>query len=399
MSRKKILCLTSYYLPGYKSGGPLRSLLHLQEWLGDEYEFAVLTRNRDLGETEPYPELEAGRWHVVRGVRVRYLAAPYWRPAPIRAAIRDFQPDALYFHSSVDFSLTIVPLLLRWLGLLPRSLPVIVAPRGEYSAGARAIKAYRKQVFFLFARIIGLYRNVTWQATKSEEVEQIKALWGADVQVLVAPNLPSRMPARLPHQAAKQPGSLRLVFLARIARMKNLHGALQMLSQVTQPVTLDIYGTKEDPAYWDECSALIDRLPTHIKAEYKSAVSPDEVIPVLSRYDALLLPTLGENFGHVIHEALLAGCPVVISDRTPWRNLTEVQAGFDLSLERPELFRLAIERLAGMDVTEHRRWSDSAQEYGFRYSSNSVLAGQSRAMLDGVVAPRQPCGKTGNDVP
>ena len=41
----------------------------------------------------------------------------------------------------------------------------------------------------------------------------------------------------------------------------------------------------------------------------------------LSTYDVMILPTLGENFGHIIVEAWAAGCPVLISDRTPWRRL------------------------------------------------------------------------------
>lgn len=380
--RKRILCFTSYYLPGFKSGGPLRSLLHMQEWLGDEYEFGIVTRNRDLGEHEPYPDVATRTWQAVRGVSVWYLPAPQWRPGPILQAVREYQPDALYFHSSVDFSLTVVPLMLRRLGLLPRRIPVLVAPRGEYSPGARAIKAGRKKVFFRAARLLGLYAGVTWHATKDEEAAQIRALWGRDVNVVVAPNLPSKNPTEaLPARPPKQPGALRLVFLSRISRMKNLHGALALLRDVAAPVTLDIYGPREDPAYWHECEALLASLPPHIEARYRGGLAPDEVIPTLATYDAFLLPSLGENFGHVIHEALLAGCPVILSDRTPWLQLAESRVGFDLPLDQPAAFRSAIERFAAMDDREHRSWCDNARAYGARYSGDAALAEHTRSML------------------
>jgi glycosyltransferase involved in cell wall biosynthesis len=382
MRRKKILCFTSYYLPGFKSGGPLRSLLHMQEWLGTEFDFGIVTRNRDLGEHVPYPDVEARTWRTVRGVSVWYLAAPQWLPGPILQAIRGFGPDALYFHSSVDFSLTVVPLMLRRLGLIPRRLPVLVAPRGEYSPGARAIKEGRKKAFFRGARLLGLYGGVTWHATKDEEAEQIRALWGTGASVVVAPNLPSKSSAgALPARPAKQPGMLRLVFLSRISRMKNLHGALAMLRDVAAPVKLDIYGPREDPAYWAECEALLGSLPPNIEARYRGGLAPDEVIPTLATYDAFLLPSLGENFGHVIHEALLAGCPVILSDRTPWLHLAECHVGFDIPLDRPEAFRSAIERLAAMDDREHRSWCDSARAYGARYSGDAALAERTRTML------------------
>lgn len=387
MRRKKILCFTSYYLPGFKSGGPLRSLLHMQEWLGDEYEFGIVSRNRDLGERAPYQDLATCTWHAVRGASVWYLPAPQWRPGPILRAIREYGPDALYFHSSVDFSLTIVPLLLRRLGFIPRRIPVLVAPRGEYSPGARAIKEGRKKAFFRAARLIGLYGGVTWHATKDEEEAQVRSLWGRDVDVIVAPNLPSKSPAgTLPARPAKQAGALRLVFLSRISRMKNLHGALALLRDVAAPVTLDIYGPREDPAYWQECEALLARLPPNVDARYRGGLAPDEVIPTLATYDAFLLPSLGENFGHVIHEALLAGCPVILSDRTPWRHLAESRVGFDIPLDRPEAFRSAIERLAAMDEREHRSWCDNARAYGARYSGDAALAGRTRAMLATVTA-------------
>lgn len=380
--KRRILCFTSYFLPGFKSGGPLRSLLHLQEWLRDEYEFWLVTRNRDLGDEVPYAAVATRQWLPVGNARVWYLSAPHWLPGPIRRALREAQPDLLYFHSSFDFCLTIVPLLMRRFGLLPRRIPVLIAPRGEFSEGARSIKQLKKNVFLFFARALDLYGNVTWHATKDEEAAQIRALWGDRVRVAIAPNLPSRIFSEVQtNRQPKQPGALRLVFLSRISRMKNLDGALQMLSGVTVPVTFDIYGTREDPAYWAECSQLIDKLPANVVGTYRGVVPPEAVLPTLAGYDAFLLPTLGENFGHVILEALLAGCPVVLSDRTPWRNLAASRAGFDLGLDQPARFQQAIERLAVMGAEEFTAWSGSARAFGLQYSNNPELVAQTRSML------------------
>jgi glycosyltransferase involved in cell wall biosynthesis len=48
-------------------------------------------------------------------------------------------------------------------------------------------------------------------------------------------------------------------------------------------------------------------------------VSPERVNAVFAAYDLFILPTLGENFGHVILEALTAGTPVLTSDQTQWK--------------------------------------------------------------------------------
>jgi glycosyltransferase involved in cell wall biosynthesis len=163
--------------------------------------------------------------------------------------------------------------------------------------------------------------------------------------------------------------------------MKNLDGALRMLGMVRTPMSLDIYGTQESAEYWGECERVMQGLPPHITVTYHGAVPPDEVICVMSSYDVFFLPTLGENFGHVILEALLAGCPVLISDRTPWRQLCEKRAGYELSLDGPRAFVEALERFAGMSDVQFQEWSDGAARLAREYCQDESLRHEVRAVL------------------
>ena len=61
--------------------------------------------------------------------------------------------------------------------------------------------------------------------------------------------------------------------------------------------------------------------------------------PPVERTTCMILPTLGENFGHVIVEAWTAGCPVLVSDRTPWRQLASHGVGWDVALDHRALGR------------------------------------------------------------
>lgn len=361
----------------------MRSLLHMQEWLGQDYQFHIITRDHDLGDRTPYPGVTTGRWCDVDGARVWYLAAPYWAPRALKRALQGVQPDLIYFHSAFDAALTIMPLALRRVGWFPRHVPVLVAPRGEFSAGARSIKATKKSVFLAVSRMLDLYKDVTWHATGAEEAEEIRGLWGSRVPVLVAPNLPSKTASTTGLlRGPKQPAALKLVFLSRISRKKNLDGALRMLRGVKANVDLDIYGAREDPEYWNECDRLLGQLPANVTANYCGVVPLEDVIATLSKYDAFILPTLGENFGHVIFEALLAGCPVLLSDQTPWRDLENGKAGFDIALGHPEQFQRAIERLAAMDSTIFGEWSANARQLALRYSENPELCQKTRMMFE-----------------
>ncbi len=51
--RITILAFIGHYLPGYKAGGPIRTLENMVDALGDEFEFRIVTSDRDLGDGDP----------------------------------------------------------------------------------------------------------------------------------------------------------------------------------------------------------------------------------------------------------------------------------------------------------------------------------------------------------
>ena len=59
---------------------------------------------------------------------------------------------------------------------------------------------------------------------------------------------------------------------------------------------------------------------------------------VYQKYDCFLFPTLNENYGHVIAEALANGCQVVLSKgTTPWDDL-HLKAGYVCQLDEIDSF-------------------------------------------------------------
>jgi glycosyltransferase involved in cell wall biosynthesis len=133
--------------------------------------------------------------------------------------------------------------------------------------------------------------------------------------------------------------------------------AIRILSDTIAEIDLDIFGPIDDVKYWATCRRLIDSLPPNVRAEYRGELQHSEVGPTLSRYDLMILPTLGENHGHVILEALAAGCPVMISEHTPWRRIVEAGAGWVLPLDDPNSWIETINGVAHDDAATaiHRR--------------------------------------------
>src|SRR5690606_32408349 len=113
--------------------------------------------------------------------------------------------------------------------------PVILAPRGELAAAAFKLKGFKKRIYLVASKLAGLYKDVVFQASsRFEEADIGKAVGTAKHHVKIAIDLPERQEQE---QASAAPASaaveteagdpaLRIVFLSRIAPMKNLEYAI-----------------------------------------------------------------------------------------------------------------------------------------------------------------------------
>ena len=375
--RPKILVLTRYFHPAFEAGGPIQSLSAGFAALCEVLDFRVITGARDLTGASVFADVERDRWTEVGGVQVQYLSeGSSWSRAVVRL-LRGTPHDAVYLNSAFDPTFTIVPLVARALGLIP-DVPVLLAPRGEFYPHALALKAWKKRPYLAFARAIGLYRGVHWQAADEVEADQIEQLFGVGVgasaadggRVLIAPNIVPDLVSPegdAPHRAsADGRRTLSIAFLSRIVPKKNLVHALGVLAEVSAPVELTVYGPIEDTDYWARCSRLISALPPNVKVEYGGIIPHERVVDTLSAHDLFLLPTFGESFGHVIREALVAGLPVLISDQTPWQHVAKVGAGWAFDLADRAAFVAAIERVAAWSDDERAAAREAARGCGER---------------------------------
>ncbi len=316
----RILIFYPHYLPGYRAGGPITSLSNLVDRLGDEIEFFVVTLNHDFNDTKRFADISQG-WNRVGKAQVRYLAGEEANSDTISSIIREIHPEKLYLNSFFDQVFT-KKIIFGWRG----KLPIILAPRGEFSMGALAQKALKKRIYLAAWKLLGLSKGVVWQASTALEATDIKREIGA-VPIRIASDI-GTAGAAVDWSPRGQGEPLRICFLSRVSPMKNLKGALGALSKVQAPIIFDIFGPKEDIEYWRSCQDEIASMPRHITVTYRGAVAPIDVVQTIGRYDLFFLPTLGENYGHVIIEALGAGVPALISDKTPWRDLEDHLVGW-----------------------------------------------------------------------
>jgi glycosyltransferase involved in cell wall biosynthesis len=364
----KILVVADFYLPGYKAGGPVRALENLARHLGHRLCFRLLTRDRDLGDVRPYEAILVDHWQEGEGMQIFYASPERLSLRKLARFVATVEHDVLYLNSFFS-RISIRLLLLRRFGRIPR-VPVILTPRGEFAPGALKIHSGRKRLYIAAARRFGLCRELVWQASSAHEAEDIRTLWGGGAdgsRVVTTAELPSfTLDAAPPARSPKRAGRLSLIFLGRISRVKNLDGALRILAGVTGEIEMDIVGPVEDEGYWAECQRLIQELPANVRVYYVGSLDPARVPERLARADLFFLPTHGESYGHAIIESLAAGCPVLISNLTPWRDLVTEGAGWDISPSDERAFRDVLDTLCAADEETHAALSAGAFAYAQR---------------------------------
>lgn len=382
-ARPVVFTLAAHYLPGYKAGGPIRTIRNLVGGLGDEFDFRIFTSNHDFGRPEPYGGVAINAWNDVEGAKVFYADPSALRPARVAATIRDVNPDVVYVNSFFSPRFSIAPLLLRRLGRTDRRIPWIVAPRGEFSRGALAIKSLKKRSFMAVARLLGVHRGVVWQASSPHEADDIARELGVPrASIHVAPNLTAPVAADVP--APESPGDstrLSVCFLARVCAMKNLAFAIETLAACSTGIDLHVYGPVEDAAYAESCRRIVPPQRPGLTVTWHGEVPHEQVRSVLARHDLFFLPTLGENFGHVIFEALAAGVPVLVSDRTPWRDLDAAGVGWVRPLDDRRPFVEAVEGFSALGPDARQAMRRRAHAYAARIAESSEARDANRRLF------------------
>jgi glycosyltransferase involved in cell wall biosynthesis len=232
-------------------------------------------------------------------------------------------------------------------------------------------------------RWTGCLRSVHWLASSDVERDDITRAIGAQ-PITCVPESVAEVPAADGRWPDKSPRRLRAVFAARIAPTKNLLFLLEVLARCAGDIQLDIIGPLEDPDYWARCRAVMQRLPATVRVEYAGEATHRDLQRRLSTYDVMILPTLGENFGHIIVEAWAAGCPVLVSDRTPWRRLRPGGLGWDVPLEH-EAWAAAIGECLDMGGHAHLAMRRRARTRARRVWQDGAAGDASlRRLLDDV---------------
>ncbi|WP_299396348.1 glycosyltransferase [uncultured Gelidibacter sp.] len=367
MKRKTVLAFIDWYRPGYKAGGTITAFGNFVDHLEEELEFKIVTRDCDYTETETYPHITLNSWTDLSKTSVFYLSKYNTNFSKIKDLVSSSEFDWLYVNGIFSVYFSILPL---WFA---KNKKCIVNPHGMLSDQAFSVKKLKKIVFLTIANGLGLYKNIIFHvANENERLDVIKRVKRFK-NIRVINQLPRKIEKSVSSEPKKKSEVLKFVTVARISVEKGILESLSALSKITQDINFDIYGAIYDEMYWKKCQEVIARLPSNIFVNYKGSIDGRHMIETLNSYDFFILLSKGENFGHAILEALSAGCPVLISNQTPWKDLQTKKIGWDIDIEDPNDVARCVKAACHLSKEDYQTWSDNAIKYSIAFSENPKL--------------------------
>jgi len=345
--RKKVLASIEWFSPAYRAGGIISSLKNQIGHLKDDIEFWVVTGNRDLTHDTPVSRT-VDCWIRRQGHHVHYSSnSPDWSEI-----VETVKPDIIYVNGL--FNGPFNRSLLRWCRRRP--YPIRLASHGMLAPNALRIKSFRKKTWLTVERLRGTFHNVEWHATSEMERKQVLK-WFPYARVHIAQNLPPRL---APNPAGPD-SSLTFLSVGRVHPIKNYSFAAGCLSLLAQEenrhIAYGIVGPVEDES---EKKKIQQHQHPLLTCELRGEVGPEQLPEQFEAAHALLVPSLSENYGQVVAEALAHGLPVLVSDQTPWSTFPESKAIQCLALEHSvwiEALRPLLDRNTRMALIQ------PAQEY------------------------------------
>ena len=369
MIKTKLFICIDWFSPGFRAGGPIKSILNFCELFANEFQIFIYTSDRDLGQIKSYDNIALNQWNYYNGISIYYSSPQNQSKENLNKQIHDVSPNIIYINSmfSKHFSIDVLLIQKKF-----KNIKYILAPRGMLKPSAIQYKFLKKKLYLLYGNTLGLFKNIHFHATDSVEVDDIKKNIKNPLNIQEIGNCPSK-PLLNNEVLDKKSNYLNLIFIGRIHRIKNLHLALEALQHVQANINFTIVGVLEDNDYWKTCKSLIEALKSNILVNFLKELEPHLLQKSIKENHVLILPTKGENFGHSIYECLCFGKPVIISNQTPWKNLESFKAGFDIALSNISSFKEAIKLFAEMNQDEYSNWSNGAYGLANNYYHNNDI--------------------------
>lgn len=236
-------------------------------------------------------------------------------------------------------------------------IPYVLTPHGNLLGPALRQSSFRKRLFLPLVRWMCRCADRVVVNSADEKEAFLKFKLDASRIVVIPWGIDSPSD-RFPEKA----GTVRTVlYLGRISPEKNLEALLDAWRSASPGADwrLRLVGFSDDGGYERKIRRLARSIPgveVHADCPYR------ERFETIRTADVLVLPSRCENFGFTVGEALACGVPVLVSDGTPWRKVSERGCGICVGTS-PEKLTEGLRSLMALSDVERSEMGQRGREW------------------------------------
>ncbi len=271
--------------------------------------------------------------------------------------------DIIYINGIFSILYCFLPLLFK--------SKFFVSPRGMLGDESFEFKTIRKKFYVFFLRILILYKKANFISSSDKETQEIKVFLKklSRNDIIQIPNLTglkeyNNQEILINKSELKTKKKFKFITPSTISRKKNLLKTIRALNNLKDKIDFDydIYGSVNDISYYNEIQKYLSKNKLD-NISIKSTLPNQKLVDKLKNYDAMLLFTKGENFGHVIPESAKSLLPFLISNKTPWNYFDKYYFGVICDEELPISIENCIHNFTKLNNLELINLKKSIQKF------------------------------------
>jgi glycosyltransferase involved in cell wall biosynthesis len=329
------------------SGGPARATLTLCDELaklGASVEI-VTQRSRQLEGNHASPSLERTAIRFVDCCylpKLRVAYSPHFRSV-VREAC-DVRKIEILHDNGIW-----LPANRAAVGVARETgIPLVISPHGMLKPWSLSHRAWKKKIAWMLYQKRDLAAARVLCATSMEEATSLREC-GREQAVAVVPigvHLPE-----LKGRQCEKPNPRTALFVSRIHPVKGLLLLVEAWKRVRPRDWRVIVAGPDEEGHRRVVEKAVGAAGLERQFEFVGPVGDEAKETLLQGADFLILPTMSENFGVVVAEALANCLPVITTTGAPWRGLVDHSCGWWVRPEASELAH-AIHEATGLSDKE-----------------------------------------------
>ena len=245
-------------------------------------------------------------------------------------------------------------------------IPYVINPRGDTELARINYNKLKKLKKTLAWRLYS--KNIVDNAaciiaTSEQERDSIRIL-GSKVPVAIIPN-GIELDA-FPKEAIHNHGEKKvLLFLSRVNPIKGIEYLIDAWKQLPEELRSDwelhIAGNSDPKDYIHTLEHKVESMNLKDSIFFVGPINGEAKMRKYQDSNLFILPTLNENFGNVVAEAMMCECPVITTTNAPWRCLTDYKCGWWIDLSVDNLVKSMTEAMSLTDDERHELGKKSRQ--------------------------------------